>query len=190
MSKKFKGTIELDIRDSVEDWDAFTQPNPPKGSPNVIILLWDDTGIATWDIFGGLVKVPNMKRLAEKGIRWQICYGLQDDLVEPETALAPLDYVQAEVAAFPKGHVAIATSWSNPDSAYALHTRFDDGKARGPVRFHLDLQEELDAARAAEAKPAAARKAPAPKAAAKRTAKRAPKTRAAKAAPKARARRS
>lgn len=135
-------------------------------------------------------KPLNLRRLAEKGIRWQICYGLQDDLVEPETALAPLDHVQAEIAAFPKGHVAIATSWSNPDSAYALHTRFDDGKARGPVRFHLDLQEELDAARAAEAKPAAAKKAPAPKAAAKRTAKRAPKTRAAKAAPKARARRS
>jgi len=70
MSKQFKGTIELDIRNSVEDWDAFTQPSPPEGSPNVIILLWDDTGIATWDIFGGLVKVPNMKRLADRGVRY------------------------------------------------------------------------------------------------------------------------
>jgi arylsulfatase len=70
MAKEFSGTINLDIRNSIEDWDAFTQPSPPKGSPNVVILLWDDTGIATWDIFGGLVKVPNMKRLADKGIRY------------------------------------------------------------------------------------------------------------------------
>ena len=69
MSKKFNGTINLDVRNSVEDWDAFTQPSSPKGSPNVVVLLWDDTGIATWDIFGGLVKVPNMKRLADKGLR-------------------------------------------------------------------------------------------------------------------------
>ena len=46
MTKKFKGTINVDIRDSVQDWDAFTQPNP-RGAPNVVILLWDDTGIGT-----------------------------------------------------------------------------------------------------------------------------------------------
>ena len=44
MAKKFNGTINVDYRDSVEDWDAFMQPSTPKGSPNVIILLWDDIG--------------------------------------------------------------------------------------------------------------------------------------------------
>jgi hypothetical protein len=86
----------------------------------------------------------NLKRLEAKNIKWLICYGLQDDLVEPETALAPLDYVDAEVSAFPKGHVAIATSWSHPKSAYALHRRYDGGKGVGPVRYQLDLQAELD----------------------------------------------
>ncbi|MFV0437076.1 MAG: metal transporter [Desulfopila sp.] len=84
-------------------------------------------------------KKLNLKRLQEKNIPWLICYGLGDDLVEKETALAPLDYIDAEVSPFPKGHVAIATSWSNPKSPYALHTRFDEGKYRGPVRFHMDL---------------------------------------------------
>jgi hypothetical protein len=65
---------------------------------------------------------------------------LNDNLVEPPTALAPLDHVEAEVSAFPKGHVAIATSWSDPASACALHTRFGDTNCRGPVRFHLDLE--------------------------------------------------
>jgi hypothetical protein len=88
-------------------------------------------------------KKLNLKRLPEKKIPWLICYGIHDDLVEKETALAPLDYIDVEVSPFPKGHVAIATSWSHPDSAYALHTRFDDGRYRGPVRFHMDLDEEL-----------------------------------------------
>jgi hypothetical protein len=81
----------------------------------------------------------NLKRIAAKHIPWLICYGLGDALVEKETALAPLDYIPAEVAAFPKGHVAMATSWSDPSSAYALHTRFGPHGHRGPVRFHLDL---------------------------------------------------
>jgi hypothetical protein len=89
----------------------------------------------------------NVKRIAEKNIPWLICYGIHDDLVEKETALAPLDYVQAEVTPFPKGHVAIATSWSDPGSACALHTRFGEGQYRGPVLFHLDLDEALNQAK-------------------------------------------
>jgi len=89
----------------------------------------------------------NLKRLKTKQIKWLICYGLQDDLVEPETALAPLDHVDAQVTAFPKGHVAIATSWSHPGSAYALHMRYKKENAVGPVRFQLDLQDERDKAK-------------------------------------------
>ncbi len=86
----------------------------------------------------------NFRGIREKGIKWLICYGEKDDLVEPEVALAPLDYTDAEVAPFPKGHVAIATSWSDPGSAYALHTRFGENQQyRGPVRFQLDMDEEL-----------------------------------------------
>ena len=92
-------------------------------------------------------KKLNLKRLQEKKIPWLICYGTHDDLVEKETALAPLDYIEAEVTPFPKGHVAIATSWSHPDSNCALHTRFGDGDYRGPVRFHMDLDEALAEAR-------------------------------------------
>lgn len=93
----------------------------------------------------------NFRRIAEKGIKWLICYGEGDDLVEKETALAPLDYVEAETTAFPKGHVAIATSWSDPRSACALHTRFGEKNYRGPVRFQLDLEMEMAAKSGAEA---------------------------------------
>ncbi len=91
-------------------------------------------------------KVLNLKRLKEKDIKWLICYGTHDDLVEKETALAPLDHVDAEVTPFPKGHVAIATSWSAPDSAYALHTRFGEENYRGPVLFHMDMEAAISSA--------------------------------------------
>jgi len=87
----------------------------------------------------------NFKGIKEKKIPWLLCYGENDDLVEKETALAPLDYIDVETTPFPKGHVAMATSWSHPESAYALHTRFGPNKEyRGPVRFQLDLNEALD----------------------------------------------
>ena len=41
----------------------------PGNSPNILYLVWDDTGIATWDCFGGLVEMPTMTRIAERGIR-------------------------------------------------------------------------------------------------------------------------
>jgi hypothetical protein len=89
----------------------------------------------------------NFKRIQEKGIPWLICYGQADDLVEKETALAPLDFIEAEVSAFPKGHVAIATSWSLPTSACATHTCFGEQNYRGPVCFHMDLDSRLDKAK-------------------------------------------
>jgi hypothetical protein len=84
----------------------------------------------------------NFHGIKEKNIHWLLCYGEADDLVEKEVALAPLDFIDVEVTPFPKGHVAIATSWSHPESSCALDSVFGPGKYRGPVRFQLDLAEE------------------------------------------------
>ncbi len=83
----------------------------------------------------------NFKRITEKGIKFLICYAENDDLVDKESARAPLDYVDAEVTVFPKGHGAIATTWSAVETEYAIHKRYANG-SRGPVRFQLDLDEE------------------------------------------------
>lgn len=85
----------------------------------------------------------NFKRIREQGLKWLICIAEKDDLVEKESALAPLDWVEAEVTVFPKGHVAIATSWSLPTTECSLDRCFLD--YRGPVRFHLDLEAVLEA---------------------------------------------
>lgn len=36
MPKPFKGKIELDIRDSVPDWEAFLPDKVPAGAPSVL----------------------------------------------------------------------------------------------------------------------------------------------------------
>jgi hypothetical protein len=84
-------------------------------------------------------KKLNFKGIQAKGIKWLLCYAEKDDLVDKAAAIAPLDFVEAEVTVFPKGHGAIATSWSHPETACALHKRFSG--CRGPVRFQLDLEE-------------------------------------------------
>ncbi|MCP4579911.1 MAG: metal transporter [Deltaproteobacteria bacterium] len=104
----------------------------------------DKDGTLPVKLFG---RKLNFKRMKEKNIKFLICYAEGDDLVDKETALAPLDYIEAEVTSFPKGHGAIATSWSNPASSCALHKRFGDRDCRGPVRFQLDLDREMEECR-------------------------------------------
>ncbi len=70
MSQPFKGRISLDIRDSEPDWAPFLPPKPPDGAPNVLLLSWDDIGYGTMDVFGGPVETPNMRRIADAGVRY------------------------------------------------------------------------------------------------------------------------
>ncbi len=60
--------VSVDIRDSTPDWAPFAEPRAPEGAPNVLYLVWDDTGIGTWDLYGGLVEMPNLRRIADRGV--------------------------------------------------------------------------------------------------------------------------
>lgn len=53
MPRPFQGAIELDIRDSKPDWDAFLATRAPRDAPNVLVILYDDTGCAAWSPYGG-----------------------------------------------------------------------------------------------------------------------------------------
>jgi arylsulfatase len=67
---KFNGKIELDVRDSTPDWAPFTPPRAPEGSPNVLFVLYDDTGQAAWSPYGGRIEMPTMERLARNGLTY------------------------------------------------------------------------------------------------------------------------
>ncbi|RUU44594.1 arylsulfatase [Mesorhizobium sp. M6A.T.Ce.TU.002.03.1.1] len=71
MTKKpFNGVIKLDVRDSKPDWGPFTLPRAPEGSPNVLIILYDDTGLAAWSPFGGGINMPTLQKLADNGLMY------------------------------------------------------------------------------------------------------------------------
>jgi arylsulfatase len=72
----FKGVVKLDVRDSVPDWTPYTPKKAPAGAPNILIVLYDDTGLATWSPYGGRINMPTMDKLAANGLiysQWHTC---------------------------------------------------------------------------------------------------------------------
>jgi arylsulfatase len=65
----FKGNVGRTIKES--DPPQFPQPaRPPKGAPNIVLVLIDDAGYGQFGTFGGLIPTPNLDTLATKGIRF------------------------------------------------------------------------------------------------------------------------
>lgn len=65
---EFKGKIAKNYKDSVEWWPE--EKKPPKGAPNVLLILLDDTGFAQLGSYGGLTETKNLDKLAEGGLRY------------------------------------------------------------------------------------------------------------------------
>jgi arylsulfatase len=69
-NKEFKGVIKLDVRDSTPDWGPYELKKAPEGAPNVLIVLYDDTGLAAWSPYGGRINMPTLDRLARDGLTY------------------------------------------------------------------------------------------------------------------------
>jgi arylsulfatase len=70
VSKPFKGTINIDIRDSVPDWAPFEPPKAPESAPNVVYIVLDDVGFSAMSCYGGPIQTPNIDRIAAAGVRF------------------------------------------------------------------------------------------------------------------------
>jgi len=69
-TKPFKGVIKLDVRDSTPDWEPYTNTRAPEGSPNILFVLYDDTGMAAWSPFGGAINMPTMQKAVDNGLMY------------------------------------------------------------------------------------------------------------------------
>ena len=69
-NKEFKGVIKLDVRDSTPDWGPYELTRAPEGAPNVLVVLYDDTGLAAWSPYGGRISMPTLDRLAADGLTY------------------------------------------------------------------------------------------------------------------------
>ena len=65
---EFPGAIGRTLDESSPAWPA---PNrAPAGTPNVVVVLWDDVGFGQFSAFGGLCETPTLDRLADQGLRY------------------------------------------------------------------------------------------------------------------------
>lgn len=65
---QFEGTIGRTIEDSVPHWPS--PPHPGTAAPNIVTVLFDDTGWADFGCFGSEIATPTIDRLAAEGLRY------------------------------------------------------------------------------------------------------------------------
>src|SRR5436190_19201252 len=65
---KFGGVIKDIAADSKPYWPPSVVP--PKGAPNVLLIMTDDQGYGVTSTFGGVIPTPAMDRLAKAGWRY------------------------------------------------------------------------------------------------------------------------
>jgi len=65
---KFGGVIEEKASESKQWWAPRVVP--PKGAPNVLLIMTDDVGYGAPGTFGGVVPTPAMDRIAKSGLRY------------------------------------------------------------------------------------------------------------------------
>jgi arylsulfatase A-like enzyme len=70
MTKRFGGSINVDIRESAPDWGPFEPPTAPEGAPNVVYVVLDDVGFSALESYGGPIETPNIDRIVEAGVRY------------------------------------------------------------------------------------------------------------------------
>ena len=66
--QKFGGKIEPTTKGSKPYWPARIVP--PKGAPNVLLIMTDDAGYGIPSTFGGVIPTPALDRIAQNGLRY------------------------------------------------------------------------------------------------------------------------
>ena len=67
MGAPFKGTINVDIRDSEPDWSPFEPPRAPDAASSVLYVALDHVGFSAMSCYGGPIETPNIDRERRPG---------------------------------------------------------------------------------------------------------------------------
>ncbi len=68
LPQKFEGKIGRNVAESKPYWPARVVP--PKGAPNVLLIMTDDTGFGVSSTFGGVIPSPTLDKIAAMGLRY------------------------------------------------------------------------------------------------------------------------
>jgi arylsulfatase len=64
----FRGSVGKTVAESKPWWPEA--PRPPEGSPNILVVLFDDVGFSDFGCYGSAIKTPTIDRLAAEGLRY------------------------------------------------------------------------------------------------------------------------
>ena len=67
---KHVGLTTYDAKDPNTKYPPIRALRPPKGAPNVLIVLIDDAGFGSSSAFGGPCNTPNIEKLAKGGLKY------------------------------------------------------------------------------------------------------------------------
>ena len=65
---QFGGVIKEEAKDSRPWWRPTVVP--PRGAPNVLLIMTDDSGYGVPSTFGGVIPTPALDRIAKNGLRY------------------------------------------------------------------------------------------------------------------------
>ncbi len=66
--QEFKGKVERNAAQSTPYWPMRVVP--PKGAPNILLIMTDDTGFGVSSTFGGVIPSPTLDHIAANGLRY------------------------------------------------------------------------------------------------------------------------
>src|SRR5271155_4670217 len=64
------GSVAYDAKDPDSKFPPIEQLRPPRGAPNVLVILLDDAGFGSSSTFGGPCQTPNAEMLAGRGLKY------------------------------------------------------------------------------------------------------------------------
>ena len=64
------GLTTYDAKDPDTKYPPIRELRPPKGAPNVLVILIDDVGFGATSAFGGPCHTPNFEKLAAGGLKY------------------------------------------------------------------------------------------------------------------------
>ena len=64
------GLVTYDAKDPDTPHPLIRDIRPPEGAPNILVILYDDTGQASWSPYGGRINMPTLDKLADNGLTY------------------------------------------------------------------------------------------------------------------------
>ena len=69
-NEPYAGPVLYDANDPAAVFPPIQEVRPPKGAPNVLVVLLDDVGFGASSAFGGPINTPVAERLAQNGLKY------------------------------------------------------------------------------------------------------------------------